>query len=342
MMEYFHPSPFILHPFILTLAFLLDLAIGDPRWLPHPVRLIGHAISRTELLLRRYFKSPLQERTGGMVLVFTIVASVFGITFFICETTSDFPIPPFTYSPIHLMAFILLVYLTATTIATRELVNSAKVVVRCVKEKNLEAARQHLSMIVGRETDCLSDREVLKATMETLAENLSDGVIAPLFYLTIGGLPLAITYKAINTLDSMVGYRNDKYINFGWAAARLDDLANYVPARITGVVIVLSSFILSRSLSIVNSSLKTMLRDGRNHLSPNSGIPEAAMAGALGIRMGGPSIYSGIVVEKPYIGENRTEDFVAASENTISIVIIASVLTMTLAATILFVRSSLW
>ena len=355
MIEYFHTSPFILHPYILTLAFLLDLAIGDPRWLPHPVRTIGSAISRTELFLRRYFKSPLQERTGGMVLVFTIVASVFGTTFFICETISNLslhyspihpltysPIDLFTYPPIHLIAYILLVYLTATTIATRELVNSAKVVIRCIKEKNLEAARQSLSMIVGRETDRLSDKEVLKATMETLAENLSDGVIAPLFYLTIGGLPLAMAYKAINTLDSMVGYRDAKYINFGWASARLDDIANYIPARLTGFIIAISSLVLSRSLSTVHSSIKTMLRDGGNHLSPNSGIPEAAMAGALGIRMGGPSIYSGVVVEKQYIGENRTKDYVTASEHTVTIVIISSVLTMALAAIILFIRSSLW
>jgi len=342
MTEYFHASSFILNPFVLALAFLLDLAIGDPRWLPHPVRIIGSAVSKTEIFLRSYLKSPLQERTGGMLLVFIIIVSVFGITFAICEANSYLLIPEFSYSPLGLIGIVLLVYLTSTTIATRELVNSAKIVIQCVREKNLEAARQHLSMIVGRETNRLSDREVLKATMETLAENLSDGVIAPLFYLTIGGLPLAMAYKAINTLDSMVGYRNAKYINFGWAAARLDDVANYIPARITGFIIVISSLVLSRSLSTVQSAIKIMLRDGRNHLSPNSGIPEAAMAGALGIRMGGPSIYSGVVVEKPYIGENRTEDFVTASENTIAIVIIASVLTMTLAATILFVRSSLW
>lgn len=337
MMGYFHPSSFILHPFVLMLAFLLDLAIGDPRWLPHPVRIFGYAISKSESFLKKYSRTSLQERLAGVVLVGLIVVPAFCAALFISVLLKTGNSSVWLF-----LGVAALIYLTATTIATRELVNSAKVVVRCVKEKNLEAARRHLSMIVGRETDRLSDREVLKATMETLAENLSDGVIAPLFYLAVGGLPLAMAYKAINTLDSMVGYRNDKYINFGWAAARLDDLANYVPARITGLVIVLSSFILSRSLSIVNSSLKTMLRDGRNHLSPNSGIPEAAMAGALGIRMGGPSIYSGIVVEKPYIGENRTEDFVAASENTIAIVIIASVLTMALAATILFVRSSLW
>ena len=342
MIDFFHLSAFSLNPFILAFAFLLDICIGDPRWLPHPVRIIGSAIAKMETFLRWLVvarnSSKQSTRLAGVLLVMAITGPTFALSYIMTSVllTFHFSLPTFCLS------ILLLLYLTSTTIATRELVSSAKLVIQCVKEKNLKSARQHLSMIVGRDTSRLSDREVLKATMETLAENLSDGVIAPLFYLAIGGLPLAMAYKAINTLDSMVGYRNERYKDFGWASARLDDIANYIPARITGIIIVLSSLMLSRSLSTVNFSMKTMLRDGRNHLSPNSGIPEAAMAGALGIRMGGPSVYSGVVVEKPYIGENRTEDFVAASEDTIDLVIISSVLTMTLAATILFVRSSLW
>lgn len=339
MIDFFNPSPFILHPYILPLAFLLDICIGDPRWLPHPVRIIGGAITKMESLLRWLIVarngSVQATRFAGVLLAMAITGATFALSYAIISVLLS------SLLTFYLSVF-LLVYLTSTTIATRELISSARLVIGCVKEKDLESARRHLSMIVGRDTGRLSDREVLKATMETLAENLSDGVIAPLFYLAIGGLPLAMTYKAINTLDSMVGYRNDKYRDFGWASARLDDIANYVPARITGGLIVLSSLVMSRSLPAVTFSMKTMLRDGRKHLSPNSGIPEAAMAGALGIRMGGPSVYGGVVVEKPYIGENRREDFVAASEDTISLVIISSVLTMTLAATILFVRSSLW
>jgi adenosylcobinamide-phosphate synthase len=166
--------------------------------------------------------------------------------------------------------------------------------------------------------------------IETVSENLSDGVIAPLFYLAIGGLPLAIAYKAINTLDSMVGYKNEKYLSFGWAAARLDDVANFIPARLTGILIVLASFcyFLVRSpggaFSTARDSFRVMRRDGRNHTSPNSGIPEAAMAGCLGVRLGGPSTYGGVLVQKPFIGDDRTGDYGIASERSIGIVLLAS------------------
>ncbi|MEK7736119.1 MAG: cobalamin biosynthesis protein, partial [Nitrospirota bacterium] len=166
----------------------------------------------------------------------------------------------------------------------------------------------------------------------------------PIFYLVVGGLPLAMAYKAINTLDSMVGYKNDKYIHFGWAAARLDDIANYIPARITGWLIVASAFLVTlfkntrHSLLVTRHSFRTMLRDGRKHLSPNSGMPEAAMAGALGIRMGGPSAYGGIVIEKPYIGNVRTEDYSRASEQAIAIVKASSILGIATAIAVLFLK----
>jgi adenosylcobinamide-phosphate synthase len=236
---------------------------------------------------------------------------------------------------------VLIVYLVATTIAMRGLVDSARLVIRSVKEGNLVDARFHLSMIVGRDTGDLSEEKVLAAVMETLAENLSDGVVAPVFYFVLGGLPLAMTYKAINTLDSMVGYKNDSYINFGWAAARLDDIANYVPARLTGLLIVISAFLASLvsggkgPMSVVCRSYRIMNRDGRNHTSPNSGIPEAAMAGAAGVRMGGVASYGGMVVEKPFIGDAETDDYMAASADVIRIVYIVSVLAIGIAAIIL-------
>ena len=332
-------SAFSLPPVLLMLAFLLDLAIGDPRWLPHPVRIMGSAISRTEIYLRKWKvgskKWEALEKFKGIFLVTTIVGMTFIVTWFIVHILLS--ISP-TSRFLLLASYVLLIYLTSTTIAVRELINSARAVIEAVTSGNIEFARERLSIIVGRDTHALTEKEILKATMESLAENLSDGVIAPIFYLIVGGLPLAMAYKAINTLDSMVGYKNDKYIHFGWAAARLDDIANYIPARITGFFIAVASFLVFRSLFIVHSSLFTMLRDGRKHLSPNSGMPEAAMAGALGIRMGGPSAYGGIVIEKPYIGNVRTEDYSRASGQAIAIVKASSILGIATAIAVLFLK----
>jgi adenosylcobinamide-phosphate synthase len=330
-------------PLYLILAFFLDLCMGDPRWLPHPVRMIGKAITRAELSLRGHARTPWQEKRSGIFLVIMIVVPSFLVAvliqkavFLLAERVS------------MVLATVLFVYLVATTIATRELVGSVRRVLESVKTGRLKAARGDLGMIVGRDTQALSDREVLKAAMETVAENLSDGVIAPIFYLTLGGFPLAVAYKAINTLDSMVGYKNATYINFGWAAARLDDLANYLPARITGFLIIAAVFITSLftagrgALGAATRSFQIMRRDGRNHTSPNSGIPEAAMAGAVGIRMGGPSTYGGVIFDKPYIGETYREDYVGASEEAITIVLVASLLGAGLAvALLLFIRGAL-
>ncbi|MBA3061309.1 MAG: cobalamin biosynthesis protein CobD [Nitrospirae bacterium] len=325
-----HPSALSISPVLLMLAFLLDLAIGDPRWLPHPVRIIGVAISRTEIYLR---KLKANEKLKGILLVAAIVCITFVGTWFVFRILLHMSL---TSHFLLLTSYLLLVYLTSTTIAIRELINSARAVIEAVKNRNIESARERLSMIVGRDTHNLTEKEILKATIESLAENLSDGVIAPIFYLVVGGLPLAMAYKAINTLDSMVGYKNDRYMRFGWAAARLDDIANYIPARITGILIVVVSFFASRSLFTIHYSLFTMLRDGRKHLSPNSGMPEAAMAGALGIRMGGPSVYRGIFIEKPYIGNVRTEDYIRASEQAIAIVKASSILGIAAAISVLF------
>jgi adenosylcobinamide-phosphate synthase len=341
MIDLIQPSVFSLHPLILLLAFLLDLAIGDPRCLPHPVRIMGSAISRLESFIRKFLKTSAQEKFGGILLVSLIVIPAFLITAAIQEMIF-WSMSKNLY--IMLSGIAVIVFLTSTTLAVRELIQSARAVIKSIKDKTLDSARRNLSMIVGRDTHCLSEKDVLKATMETLAENLSDGIIAPLFYLTIGGLPLAMAYKAINTLDSMVGYKNERYRHFGWAAARLDDIANYIPARISGVLIVITSFIVRFSLSAFYSSLKIMLRDGRKHTSPNSGISEAAIAGALGVRLGGPSTYGGIVVDKPYIGEDRqdkSESYLNSSEKALTIIKIASLFGLVIAITILYARISL-
>ncbi len=332
-------------PLQLILAFFLDLLIGDPLWLPHPVRIMGKGISRAERLLRGRSTSPAGERRAGVLLVLMIIVPAFLITFSILIIIW---LLPGTAGTIAGMA--VAIYLTASTMAIRGLITSAQTVIRQVKKGDLEKARLNLSMIVGRDTHSLSSADILKATMESLAENLSDGFIAPLFYLLIGGLPLAMVYKAINTLDSMVGYNNDVYRHFGWAAARLDDIANYLPARITGVLIVLATFPVMlfkdtlRALTATRRSFTTMLRDGKKHLSPNSGIPEAAMAGALGIRMGGPADYGGVVVEKPYIGDAGTKeaaaDYLAASERAITISKFTALLGISIAVLILSILSA--
>lgn len=332
MKELIPASPFCIAPAVLILAFIVDLAIGDPRWLPHPVRLMGRAILRAERVLRRIFKTPTAERFAGIILVIIIVGSSLSITIFLIQL-----IQTFVSNIIILLSSILIVLLTSSTIAIRELMNSARDVINTIQGGNLEAARAKLSMIVGRDTQSLSENEVIKATIETLAENLSDGVVAPLFYLVIGGLPLAIAYKAINTLDSMVGYKNEKYIHFGWASARLDDFVNYIPARLTGILIVTSFLVIFRSLTIANHSLKTMLRDGGNHPSPNSGVPEAAMAGGLGIRLGGPATYSGIIVRKPYIGSAIHQNYLSASKVTLSVVWCSSVFAVAISSIALYI-----
>lgn len=341
---------------LLVLAFILDLCIGDPRRLPHPVRIMGRVIAKMENLLLQIIKSvsseqsAISKRLAGVVLVLIMTGSTYYLSYVVNSMLFSFH---FSFL-VSYLSLLVMIYLISTTIATKELIDSARSVIAALKDGNIEDARKNLKHIVGRDTDLLDEKGITQATIESLSENASDGIIAPLFYFAIGGLPLAMTYKAINTMDSMVGYKNDKYRYFGWAAARLDDIANFVPARITGVLIVIATGILEfrdRGLGIgkekanpqpltPNSilSLEIMLRDGRNHPSPNSGVPEAAMAGALGIRLGGRSTYGGAVVAKPYIGESRNEDCIALSEKAINIVRITSVLGAGIAAVILSLK----
>ena len=323
----------------------MDLAIGDPRGLPHPVRIIGKGIIVMENVIRRCGKTKKLLKASGAILAFSIVTAVFLLTFAINRLILQSLTAGHFFAVFGIIAAIVL---TATTIAVRDLLDSAKDIIAAVKAGAANEARQNLGMIVGRDTACLTDEGMLKATIETLAENLSDGIVAPLFYFAVGGLPLAMAYKAVNTLDSMVGYKNEKYVDLGWASARLDDIANYLPARISGGLIVLSVGIYSlfsrtsSSLATAGSALAVMLRDGRNHASPNSGIPEAAMAGGLGVKLGGPATYGGILVEKPYIGEEVNTDYLAAAESTLVIILIASFLGLAVSIAMTFIRSLLW
>jgi adenosylcobinamide-phosphate synthase len=319
-------------------AFVLDLVIGDPRWIPHPVVIIGKGVSWVEASLRRCFHGS-AEKVAGVILVLVIVLLTAGIAFalerFLLSLSGNVT---------RIVGTVLFTYLASTTLALRGLVGSANQVRDAVERGNLMEARQRLSLIVGRDTEELEEDAILRATIETVAENLSDGFVAPLFYLVLGGLPLAFAYKAINTLDSMVGYKNERYLRLGWAAARLDDVANYIPARITGVSIAAVTVLCQGTRAASTPALRTglnsfriMRRDGRKHTSPNSGVSEAAMAGALGVRLGGPSTYGGILMDKPYIGDAETTNYREAASLASSIAVIASTCLTILSVGFLFV-----
>jgi len=276
----------------ILLVYSLDLALGDPKWLPHPVKIMGNLVNFLEAKLRTDCQKKI-SRIKGTILALAVVGF---------SGLSTYLILAFMRKINPIAGTIAWIFLAYTSLATKDLFLHARQVLSEVRAKNICAARKQLSCIVGRDTEHLSEGEVIKATVESIAENTNDGIIAPLFYLMLGGPVLAIVYKAVNTLDSMIGYKNERYINFGWFSAKLDDLANFLPARITGLFISASSFILKKNFK---DSFKIMFRDGRKHPSPNSGICEAAMAGALGAKLGGPSAYRGKLSTKPYLGDEK-------------------------------------
>ncbi len=303
-----------MRPYQFALAYLLDLAIGDPRFIPHPVRGFGWAIRVLEKALRRPAESPGWERFAGVILALGLPAAVFSLTYWLI-----FGLLP-SRPVIQSLVIILLAY---TTLATRSLHHEAARVITALQAGKVTEARKRLSWIVGRDTEHLTREEMIKATLETMAENLSDGIIAPLFYLLIGGVPLALAFKAASTLDSMVGYKNDRYRYFGWASARLDDLWNYLPARITALLIVLVSRFWGFSWK---QAWIIYRRDGHRYPSPNAGLPQAALAGALQIRLGGPALYGGVKSEKPFLGDDRVEITLAEYRQTVTVLYASSAL----------------
>jgi adenosylcobinamide-phosphate synthase len=269
----------------LIAGYILDLIFGDPYEMPHPVKLFGKAILIGEKRLNsnkfRFFK--------GMLMTLILVTAVWLILFLSLYLIEDCQI---VWYPV---ASVLVFY----GLANRNLIDEAQKVERKLSQEGLEAGRKQLSYIVGRDTSQLTPNQIRTAVLETMSENLSDGVIAPLFYYSIGGLPLMFAYKMINTLDSMIGYKNERYLQFGKFAARLDDVANFIPARITAFLMVVTSFKWRPFLFIIQY--------GHKHSSPNAGYPEAALAGILDCRIGGPNTYHGKRVQKPYIGKNNIE-----------------------------------
>lgn len=273
----------------LAIGFILDIIIGDPNNPLHPVRGIGYVASKFEKIFRSILKKYLKF-AGLMTWIFT-VALTFMIIFGIVNASKKFNI----YFGIILEG--ILIYFC---IASKGLKVEGYKVIKFLLTNDLDGARKQLSFIVGRDTASLDKEGIIKAVIETIAENMADGIIAPLFYGGIFGAPLAFAYKAVNTLDSMFGYKNDKYVDFGYFPAKLDDVFNYIPARITGILIVISSAILRYDYK---NSFKIYQRDKYNHTSPNSAHPEAAIAGTLGVQLGGSNYYFGKLVEKPTIGD---------------------------------------
>ena len=283
---------------ILTAAIvtgcLLDLIFGDPAPVPHPVVLMGACITKLEKYLRRIFpKSAKGELAGGGIVALCLPAAVFVLTFSACRLCLR--IHPVLY-------FLIESFWCFQALAGRGLAREAEEVGRVLTEDGLAAARKQVARIVGRDTDHLDEAGVLRACVETVAENSSDGVAAPLLYMLAGGAPLALTYKAVNTMDSMIGYRNERYLYFGRAAARLDDIMNFLPSRITALLWIAAAYIDPKADG--RSAWRIFKRDRRKHASPNSAQTESACAGALHIRLGGPASYFGILHDKPWIGDD--------------------------------------
>lgn len=274
---------------IFTGSYILDLIFGDPRRMPHPVQAMGWLIEKAENPLRKRFR----EKAAGAILTSGLVILVFLVTFFICY---------FSFKIHKLFGFAVNIFLGYTTISVKSLIEAANDVKRELLRKDPGRARIKLSHIVGRDTNNLSEKDTIRAVVETVAENTTDGIISPLFYLAIGGAPLAMAYKAVNTLDSMIGHKSDKYVNFGYVAATADEVANFIPARITALGILFSSWF---SGCNVKEGFKFLLKKIFRSDASNSILTEGAVASVLGVRLGGVNYYKGKQVLMPYLGEEK-------------------------------------
>lgn len=290
----------------IVAGFILDLIFGDPHWLPHPICLIGNLIGFLEKNLRRLLapgKTALL--LGGALMVVIVLSLSYVVPYAVLMLAEQ--VSPW-------LRFALETVMFYQIFATKCLRDESMKVYMALYNNDLEDARVKLSWIVGRDTNELTAEEVTKGAVETVAENTADGIIAPMFYMFIGGAPLAFLYKGINTMDSMVGYKNDKFLYFGRCAAKLDDVANFIPARITGILMILASYFLNMNAA---GAWKIFWRDRYNHLSPNSAMTESVTAGALNIQLGGDHYYFGKLVHKDTIGDNIrpvvAEDIVAVN-----------------------------
>ena len=316
---------------ISFLAFILDWILGDPQRWPHPVRWIGRLIEQGETVARcRAGENPALMRLAGAALALGVVFLTMAGVWLVLRLAYA------VWSPLWFLAALYLVY---AALCLRDLYHHSRRVAKALERGYLDEARHRLSWIVGRYTSQLDDAAIRRATIETLAENFSDGLVAPMLYLALGGPVLAWGYKAVNTLDSMIGYKNDKYLNLGRFSAKLDDAANYIPARLAALLIILSARLQGFNWRL---AAKRRQRDGRLHTSPNSGQPEAAMAGALNIWLGGPSYYGGVLFPKPRINESGLEAGPAAIRAAEQIVIGAAILMLALLILTLLIFTGSW
>lgn len=309
----------------IIIAFILDLIIGDPKYRFHPVRIIGNLITYFEIIFRDISKN--QKLNGILFASFIISISSIPLSILLFFLSS------LGYTVIQIINFLIIIYFIYSLLSIKDLCKKAKEIHFLLSKKKIVKARQKLSLIVGRDTKDLNIKEIIRATIETISENTVDGIISPLFYCFLGGVPLMIIYKSINTLDSMVGYKNKKYIDFGWASARIDDIFNFIPARISGILIPLSFFMILKNGF---RSFKIVIRDGNKNPSPNSGIPEAAFAGGLGVQLGGINYYKGEIVIKPDIGDKLKRLNIKHIKDSIKIVYISSILFLIIGLLFLF------
>ena len=304
---------FVIFPIIP--AIIMDILIGDPRWIYHPVRIIGVAISLFESLFRRIFpKNKYGEFIGGLIIAVLIPSLFSGLIFALLYAA-------------YKINFWLMIFLDSFLCYQMLAIKSLKVESDRVKnaliDGDIVGARKWLSYIVGRDTANLNEDEIIKATVETISENTSDGVVSPIFFIGIFGAPLCYFYKSVNTLDSMVGYKNNRYMYFGRASAIFDDILNYIPSRLSGIFIVISSFFCGYNYK---NSWKIFLRDRKNHPSPNSAQTESATAGAIGIQLGGGGYYGGVYKEKKTIGDDLEKISASDIDKTQKMMIVASLI----------------
>jgi adenosylcobinamide-phosphate synthase len=313
---------------VLGCAYVMDLAVGDPEWFPHPVRAIGRLTLAGQSCAKPGHRSPAHDLFNGVVLTGAVVLLTVGTTVLLLSASARMH-PYAAFATETLFAW--------TALATGSLLTEARRVLRTLDENDLPGARQQLSRIVGRDTDTLTESEVARAVIETLAESTCDGIVAPLCYLVVGGVPAALAYKAVNTLDSMIGHREAPYTYFGRFAARADDVVNFVPARLAAWAIIMAAALTGNDAAC---AARVWWRDRRRHDSPNAGHPEAAMAGALGVTLGGVNYYDGVASVKPSLGAGQAGATKEAARRACKVTLTASALACAVALLVLLVAKT--
>lgn len=313
---------------ILGAAYLIDRVVGDPRCFPHPVVIMGWWITRLERFIRAVVKRESDLKLAGVLFPLLIVAGSY-IVVWLLLWGAAFVHP--------LLSWVLAAWFISTTIATKGLAGAGMEIARHLVAGDMAAARHSLSMVVGRDTEQLDEPQICRGAVETVAENIVDAIVSPLFFAAIGGAPLAMAYRAANTLDSMVGYKNEAYKNLGWASARFDDVLNYIPARLTALLLIAASWLMRLDWQ---QSLRMMRRDAHLHPSPNSGLPEAGVAGALGVQLGGLNYYQGIPSNRAKLGDPhrplRSQDI----KSTVGLMYLVSLLCLVVCLAISVVTTS--